>query len=244
MVVQTPHNIQAHTARVGKILPLTQRQLPGADRGIPVAESHEIHAGIVSRAQTQRSCRAPRIAGGTVLPLRYADFGGRLGADIIHIVDGQFRADAAHGLNQPLPLCLGAGGLESGILAVIRVAGIIAVGNIQAVLLLEQALAVFAVAGAVVHAAVIHHEETAHIAEYTVKGVDGQDLPQDFQRFLFLVSTVGAGLNVAVIVDDVPVFVAVGPIGMLGKHALAQLGKIHPRNNADAALMAGADDFA
>ena len=95
-----------------------------------------------------------------------------------------------------------------------------------------------------VYAAVIHHEETAHIAEHTVKGVGRQNLPQDFQRFLFLVSTVGAGLDVAVIVDDIPVFVAVGPIGMFGKHALAQLGKVHPRNNTDAALMAGVNDFA
>ena len=31
---------------------------------------------------------------------------------------------------------------------------------------------------------------------------------------------------------------------MLGKYSLAQLGKVHPRNNADAALMAGVDDFA
>ena len=179
VVSQMAHDIQAHTARIGQILPLTEGKLRSADRGITIPESHKVNTCIVCRAFPQRSCGFSCIARCTVLPLCYTDLCCRFCADVIQIVDGKFRIDFPNRFYQTFPVLLCTGRLKRRILFIIRIARIILLRNFQPILFPEQPFAVFAVTGAMINTAVIHHQKAAHVAEHAIKRMRCQNFPKD-----------------------------------------------------------------
>ncbi len=98
--------------------------------------------------------------------------------------------------------------------------------------------------GTVEVSAVIHHQEAAHIAEHTVKGMGGQHLFQNLEHDLLLVFAVGADMDIAVVVGALALCRAESPFGMLLVQVIVDLGEVGAGNDPDPFFVAGIEDLA
>ncbi len=101
--------------------------------------------------------------------------------------------------------------LEYHILAVDGIVHVLHSGQFQPKHLVEEALAVGALAGAEVVAAVVAGDVAAHVEEDAVEGQLGEQFLDDERRVDLLIVAVDADVDVPVVVDDLAGGADVGP---------------------------------
>ena len=174
VVVQPPHEVQAQPAAVGQVLPLAQGHQRRGHRAVPVAEGHEVHAGIVHHPVP--ATVLADVGGGAIHPRIAANVRIAFGAGVVKAVHRQLRVQILHEAVLLQLVGLDLLGLET---HVFHEAGVphSACGGVLPGGGLVGALAGFAHTRAIALPTIAGDEGSAHVEEDTVERQGSEQLP-------------------------------------------------------------------